>query len=103
MEETWNKTPDEIIYISREWMINALTDGISEPVFYDVMLENLPSPLPKYRQNKYPRWDWSNSAVSEATFNEFLAVVKKKVEDDVNDMWQKNFRLGRAIQRREDR
>tara|TARA_R100001510_G_C7653056_1_gene211075 strand:- start:2405 stop:2713 length:309 start_codon:yes stop_codon:yes gene_type:complete len=100
MEETWNKTPDEILYISREWMINALTDGISEPVFYDVMLENLPSPLPKYRRNE-SRWDWSESKVDEATFNEFLGLVEKHISEFVETMWQKNSRLGKVIQGRE--
>ena len=103
MEETWNKTPDEILYISREWMINALNDAIHEPHFYDLMVENLPSPLPRYRRNQYDssyqgsRWDWSGSKVDEATFNEFVGLVEKHINEFVENMWQKNFRLANRL------
>tara|TARA_Y100000004_G_scaffold167897_1_gene200824 strand:- start:379 stop:726 length:348 start_codon:yes stop_codon:yes gene_type:complete len=97
MEETWNKTPDEILYIAREWMVNALTDAINEPDFYDLMVENLPSPLPKYRRSQYPRWDWSESKVDEATFMEFLGLVEKHISDFAENMWQRNYRLGNRL------
>tara|TARA_A200000159_G_scaffold154261_1_gene166951 strand:+ start:1061 stop:1390 length:330 start_codon:yes stop_codon:yes gene_type:complete len=100
MEETWNKNPDDILHIAREWMINTLDDGINssdKSDFYYLMIENLPSPLPKYRRKEYPRWDWSESAVDEATFDEFLKAVKKEIENVVHRMYDKNLRLGRRL------
>jgi len=96
-EIIYNDTDTQREYLAISWMINTLTEQMNDSQFYDLMMENLPSPLPRYRRNEYPRWDWTNSKVSSEEFEEFLQSIKLIVKHKIDGIERRNWVLIRRM------
>ncbi len=95
-EILYNNTDTEREYQATTWMIYALNEALNDFNFYDLLIENLPSPLPRWKGNDQ-RWDWTNSKVSAKEFEKYYQDIRSIVQNKINGLENREIKLMRRM------
>jgi len=95
-EILYNNTDTEREYQATTWMIHALNEALNDFNFYDTLIENLPSPLPRWT-GQQRRWDWTKSKVSAKDFEKFYQDIRSIVQNKIDILENRETKLIRRM------